>query len=61
MTYFLVFRYMRRGEVHDGNTVMSFERPIATESDIRSIEAELATERGVDAGELGLTNLVSLD
>ena len=62
-TYFLCYRYTepRYNEIVDGNTVVHLSETIQDESDIRSLEASIADELGVDASVLGLTNIVRLD
>ena len=55
--YFCAYRYIRRGDVVDGNTVISSEAPILTAAHIRETEVMLAKEVGVAVSELGLTSI----
>jgi hypothetical protein len=55
--YFCAYRYNRRGNVFDGNTVVTSDRPILTADHIRDTEKMIATELGVAVSDFGLTSV----
>lgn len=61
VNYFFAYRYQEGGYTIDGNTVITLDRAVTTEDDIRSIEAMIAKDKGVGPESLGLLNIVRLD
>jgi hypothetical protein len=59
-TYFVAYRYSQRGYAVDGNTVVTLDKVIENEDDVRTLEAYLAREKGVDSDDLGLISVSPL-